>query len=233
MAKHLLLRENLMKNSAVVCLVFFLGMPDLPARADIPHIAQCDTIRKTKGPNKGSYKIRCKYKQPVNVSGYPCIGWTWYYQNGTPANFQVNEDIVIQGIHIPKDSRVFLRPDGTLDQCYFSQDVIIKGYTCDGGHKKEATGFYPDGSLRFIFLTEQRTIQGLPCRPGGLSIVQFYESGKLKQCELPHDFEYRGTKYKSRTKLFWDESGHVTKTERQGFFTRMFYDGLYGIIKLF
>jgi hypothetical protein len=203
------------------------------AFANIPHTTTCDTVRKTKGPNMGTYKIRCRYKEPVNVQGYPCIGWTWYYQDGLLDNFQVNETIIIQDIEIPQDSRVFLRQDGTLSQCYFSKDVTIQGYPCDGGHKKEATGFYPNGNLRFIFLTEQRTIQGIPCRQGGLSIIQFYESGKLKQNKLPHDFEYNGVKYKGRTKLFLDEGGKVLKTERAGFFSQLFFDGLYSVIKMF
>ncbi len=211
----------------------FLLLFSIQAYSDIPHIAQCDTVRKTKGPNKGTYKIRCNYKEPVDVQDYPCIGWTWYRQDGSLENFQLNKNIAIQGIEIPKDSRVFLRLDGTLEQCYFSKDVFINGYPCDGGNQKEATGFYPDGSLRFLFLTEERTIQSIPCRPGGLSIVQFYENGKLKQCELPHDVEYKDVTYKGRTKLFFDKAGNVIKIERPGFFARLFFDGLYGIIKLF
>lgn len=216
-----------------LAITLFTALTVSQLSANIPHIAQCDTIRKTKGPNQGTYKIRCKYKEPVTVQGYSCIGWTWYYQDGRLDNFQAHETITIQGIKIPKNSRVFLRQDGTLDQCYFSKDIIIQGYPCDGGHKKEATGFYPNGKLRFIFLTEQRTIQGIPCRPGGLSIIQFYENGTLKQNELPDDFEYKGIKYKGRTKLFWDEDGHIIKTERPSFFARLLFDGLYSIVKIF
>ncbi|NOY76622.1 MAG: hypothetical protein GXO76_02000, partial [Calditrichaeota bacterium] len=169
-----------------------------------------------------------------DIQGYPCIGWTWFYQNGRLDNFELSQTVTIQGIEIPAKSRVFLRKeDGTLEQCYFSKDLIIQGYPCDGGHKKEATGFYPNGKLRFIFLTEPRTIQGIPCRHGGLSIIQFHESGRLKQCELPHDFEYNGAKYKGRTKLYLDEEGHVIKTKRAGFFTRLFFDVADAIVRLF
>ena len=216
-----------------VLTALFLGILFSLAFADVPRITKCDTIRKTKAPKKGTSKIRCKYKRPTQIQGYPCIGWTWFYQDGSLDNFQVNNMITIQGIEIPKNSRVFLRRDGTIDQCYFSKDMTIQGYPCDGGHQKEATGFYPNGNLRFIFLTEQRTIQEIPCRPGGLSIIQFYENGRLKQCELPHDFEYKGVRYQKRTKLYLDKEGHVTNTKREGLLLRAFQDFAYNIVRLF
>lgn len=215
-----------------ICLSLLLVMVSF-ADAEIPFVSQCDTIRKSKGPNKGSYKIRCKYKEPVDIQGYPCIGWTWFYEDGLLDNFEVSETVTIQGIEIPKKSRVFLHRDGTVEQCYFSKDMIIQGYPCEGGHKKEATGFYPNGNLRFIFLTEPKTIQGIPCRHGGVSIIQFYENGRLKKCTLARDHEYKGSLYKSGTELYFDQTGNVVKKERPGLVTRVLFDLASAVVKLF
>jgi len=227
--------ETITKIISLIILSQFIFATNISADGleDIKKLSNCKETVIKRGSEKGEKITRCRIKEPSIVQGYLCKGWITFYDNGEIKDFQAAESISIQNIPIPENTRVFLRRDGTLSYCWFSEDVIIQGYRCPGGYGKATTAFHCNGKLSLVFLREPALIQEIPCREGGLSATCFYKSGTLRSCELSKNIEYQGIKYKKRTKLTFDEKGNVIKSSRKPFYSRLFWDTMYSIVKLF
>lgn len=195
-----------------ILLLVFLCVAMLSVFADPPREA-CSVYRLDE---QGRLK-KCKLKEPGEVQGYPCQRWLHFFPDGKLKKFQLAEDHDIQGVAIPKDSTVFLRPNGTLKDCWFSKNVRIQGVPVEGGFMKVSTGFHPNGRLRYVFLSEDAEIQGVPCKSDWLKqkIVTFHTSGTLKSATLSRDFSWKGHKFEKGTELHFTPEGKIFTKEEE------------------
>lgn len=148
--------------------------------------------------------IRVRVAQNTSIQGYPCArGYAWFYQNGALNRCTVSRDTSFGEAQIPTGAIIQLRPDGTTQYVMLAHDAVVAGYKVRGGGplgpaEGAITSFYRSGKLHTIYLVEDQTIQGVPCRGGqwgiftdpinGGNFVEFYENGKLRGCKLTRDF---------------------------------------------
>ncbi|MFH1081261.1 MAG: hypothetical protein V1766_13555 [Pseudomonadota bacterium] len=156
---------------------------------------------------------KCKLKDTINIQNIPCKNWIWFHENGKLAQFQLSEKTEIQGIMVPPGSTVFKREDGSLEHCWFSKDVMVQGYPCNGGSMKVDTAFHANGKISCCFLSEATEIQGIPCQAGVMKPVQFSESGNLMNCSLSQNYIVGEKTFKKGQKLAFDENGNVVSAE--------------------
>jgi hypothetical protein len=161
----------------------------------------------------GGFIKKCKLENPIIIQNIPCKRWVWFHENGRLAQFQLSEQMEIHGIMVPCGSTVFLREDGSLEHCWFSKDIVIQGYPCNGGFMKVDTAFYKNGIISCCFLTEPTEIQGVPCQASVFKPVQFYETGKLKNCSLSKEYVSGDKTYKKGQKITFNGNGEVLFSE--------------------
>jgi hypothetical protein len=144
--------------------------------------------------------------QDAVLQGYPCArGYAWFYSDGKLNRCTVSHDAAFGEAQIPAGSIIQLHPDGTTWFVMLAHNATILDYPAMGGSllgpsEGPITSFYPSGKLRSLYLVDDRTIQGVPCRSGkwGIvtdrrgapNVVEFYENGRLHACKLTGD--YRG-----------------------------------------
>ncbi|MCD4650387.1 MAG: hypothetical protein K8S56_01160 [Candidatus Cloacimonetes bacterium] len=189
-------------------------------------------LSRVKYNNNGSI-CRGYSKEPIEINGYSCVRYIWFYPEGTLDNFEVADSTIINNIPIPARSKKFLTPDGVLDCVWFSRDVLVQGYFCPGGNCKEATGFHPNGQLRYVFPREPVEINGILCYPSGMTGVYFYPEGNLKSCYVYQDVDIQGKHYKKATQLQFSQLGEIIGSQRPSFFYRLFWwHIMYGLVKI-
>lgn len=159
--------------------------------------------------------IRNKLQHNTTIQGYPCArGSIWFYPSGALNQCVLARVWTVGDAHIPRNSILILRSDGTVDYVLLSHDTVIDGYRSEGGAfmgtaEGVVTAFYPSERVLSLYLTKDHMIQGVPCRGNGWSMlsdpigngnqVEFYEEGKLRGCKLTRD--YGGGKKGQRIEL--------------------------------
>ncbi len=74
------------------------------------------------------------------------------------------------------------------------------------------TGFYPSGRLRYFFCPQDVWIDGIPCNGGSFSLIELYESGRLRQCRLSESVEMNGRTYQKRETVELSCDGELVET---------------------
>jgi hypothetical protein len=146
--------------------------------------------------------------EPTEIEGYPCRGWISFHPNGRIEACDLARDTKIVGHRLPEGTRLFLEPDGTLEDVWLGRDTVIDGIPCNGGGKIMA-GFYPDGRLRYAFLVRDTEVQGVPCEASVLTEVSFHPDGKLAGCKLSRAFELDGVLLRRGEVIELDREGHL------------------------
>ena len=140
--------------------------------------------------------------QPTIVEGIPCDrGYAWFFPSGHLEKCTVTREIPFGEITIPAGSWITLAEDGKPHFVQMSHDAPVLGMQCQGGgalgpSEGPVVALYPSGKLKVCFLANDQLVQGVPCSHGGFFSslsgpdpgVDFYESGKLRQCRLTADF---------------------------------------------
>lgn len=142
--------------------------------------------------------------QNTTIQGYPCAqGHAWFFQDGHLSRCTISREANFGEAQIPKGSIVELWPDGTTKYVMLAHAATVAGFLARGGGplgpaEGSITSFYRSGKLRSLYLVDDQTIQGVPCRSGkwgiftdpvnGGNFVEFYENGKLKSCKLTRDY---------------------------------------------
>ena len=136
------------------------------------------------------------------VQNYPCAkGWAWFYADQKLKSCTIAVEIPFGSITIPPGSIIDLSADGKPLLVQLSHDKIINGFHVQGAsllHVTEApvVAFYADGKVRQFFLSEDQTIDGVPCAHGGLVSSTLHgdpgvvldPDGHLKSCRLSAEF---------------------------------------------
>jgi len=155
---------------------------------------------------------RTKLSQPAVIQGVPCAkGYAWFYADGRLESCAVSREFAFGEAKLPSGSILHLLPDGRPKSAMLQHDSVVAGVKCSGGNwllgpsESAMTAFYPSGKLQQCFLSEDQTVQGVPCmRAGSLGFfgdgawrdggAKFYESGKLHSCTLSRDYgtQHRG-----------------------------------------
>jgi hypothetical protein len=157
--------------------------------------------------------IRDKIAHDSSIQGYPCArGYAWFYPDGSLNECTVSRPVLFGNVHVPRGSVIQLWPNGAARYLNMPHAGLIAGYRVTSSSLSESEGnrttFYPSGKLRSIFTRNDKTIDGVPCRgvgntlvesPGGANRVEFYEDGKLQSCQLIRD--YQGQKAGQRLTL--------------------------------
>jgi hypothetical protein len=148
---------------------------------------------------------RKKLAAATVIQTYPCAkDYAWFYQNGSLNRCTVSRDSTFGQAQIPAGSIIELWPSGTTHFVMLAHNAVVLGYNIMGGSflgpaDGAVVTFYPGGKLRSVYLVDDQTIQGVPCRGGqwgvftdpinGGNQVGFYEDGKLRSCKLTREFD--------------------------------------------
>jgi len=138
------------------------------------------------------------------IQTYPCAKeYAWFYQDGALNRCTVSRDTRFGQAQIPTGSIIELWPNGTTRYVMLAHNAVVLGYNVMGGSflgpsEGSVLTFYPSGKLRSVYLVDDQTIQGVPCRGDQWGIltdpidggnqVEFYEDGKLRSCKLTRDY---------------------------------------------
>lgn len=158
---------------------------------------------------------RGKLVKPATIQNMPCRRYVWFYPSGALEQFEAAEAVTLNGIDIPSKSFVFLREDGTLDQVWFSKDVVIDGVPCNGGWGKIDVEFHPNGKLKLCFLSKDALIQNIPCEASLFRPVIFDNEGRLIRATLSQDHTIGGKTFKKGDELAFDENANARLYEKQ------------------
>lgn len=142
---------------------------------------------------------RQKLTQETQIQGHACAaGYAWFYPDGHLQQCAVPRDMEFGEARIPAGTWINLTDDGRPDYVFLAHDTEIAGYLCEGGNRvlgpREGamTGFYPSGRLKYCWLASDRDVQGVPCSRSGMftgnSSLEFFESGRLRECKLSRDY---------------------------------------------
>ena len=157
-------------------------------------------------------------KADTVIGGRPCRkGWVHILPSGVPVGFTASKELDLGRLKIPANTWVFQNKDGVVTVCAFPEDIEVQGRVCrgSGGPKGVQTAFYPDGSLKEFFLTEDTRIDGIPCKAGIFDeAVMLYENGSVKRCVLSGDYVQDGRMFPAGTQLGFDPAGRAIP--RQG-----------------
>lgn len=137
--------------------------------------------------------------QETQIQGYTCAkGNAWFYADGRLQQCAVPRDTDFGVAYIPAGSWINLLEDGRPDFVFLAHDTEIAGNRCSGGNwllgprEGAMTGFYPNGKLKYCWLTGDQDVQGIPCAHSGMftgdSSVKFYQSGRVHSCKLSRDY---------------------------------------------
>ena len=154
---------------------------------------------------------KCRLTEPVIINGMYWIGWVSFYPNGKIQMGKLNRDAVIQGITIPAGSQIWLTPEGKLDHCWLSKNLMINKIPVKGGPFKVDTKFYDNGQLHFVFLAKSTLIQGIPCQADILKPVEFYPNGSLKLATIFQTIRLDEKTFKKGTTILFDDKGKVAE----------------------
>jgi hypothetical protein len=166
----------------------------------------------TQTPQARTTTHRTKLSQPAEIQTVPCAkGYAWLYADGKLESCTLWREFALGEAKLPSGSILHLLPDGRPKFAMMAQNTVVAGVKCSGGNlmlgpsEGAMTAFYPSGKLEQCFLSEDQSVQGVPCmRAGTLGLfgdgarrdggAKFYESGKLKSCTLARDFgtQHRG-----------------------------------------
>lgn len=149
-----------------------------------------------------------KLVEPTEVEGLPCRGWISFHRNGRLESCVLARDTDVVGHLLPEGTRLFLEPDGTLDDVWLGRDTVLEGILWDGGGKMMA-GFHRNGRLRYAFLEEDTEIQGVPCEASVLTEVRFHPDGTLAGCKLARAFVLHGVLLERGAVIELDPEGRL------------------------
>ncbi len=130
---------------------------------------------------------KARLMEPADVAGHPVAEGSWvrFLAKGVIHGVRLDRDHEISGRVIPASSFVWFDEQGAMATTWLSRDFEFDGVPCNGGPMKVATGFYPDGTLRYAFLSKNADIQGLPCASSVFSGVKFHPNGQLASANSP------------------------------------------------
>jgi hypothetical protein len=144
---------------------------------------------------------RRKLQHGTMVDSYPCAkGYAWFYANQKLKSCTLAVEIPFGSVTVPAGSIIDLTPEGKPALVQMSRAAVLNGFHCQGGSllgpsEGAVVAFYPDGRLRELFLSEDQTIDGVPCAHGGLvstlhgdPSVQLDPDGHLKSCRLSENY---------------------------------------------
>lgn len=126
----------------------------------------------------------------------------------------LDQPTVIQGYPCAKGYAWFF-PDSHLNRCSMARDFDLGEARLPSGSVIE---LFPDGSLRYVMLQHNTTLNGVPCAGGGPlgpaegSVTILYPSGKLKSCYLVEDQTVQGVPC-ARGGLWMAVAGHEHPVE--------------------
>ena len=144
--------------------------------------------------------------EPTELEGFPCQGWTWWYEDGRLDNLELSRDLTVQGHAFPAATRLFFDNEGRLAHAWLSADVVVDGRPCRGRWKID-TAFHPNGRVRAFFPREPYEIDGVLCTASLFNPIYLHPDGRLKQCKLARDVTLDGRTFRKEERLVLDEAG--------------------------
>lgn len=152
----------------------------------------------------------------VEVSGFLCKkGWIHFDSDKNLKLGALKKSIEYKGNTIPADT--WIKPDAeqNIRVCAFPRDTLIQGQMCKGtgGSKGYQTSFYKSGKLRSFFISDDREIDGIPCKASGRAIITLHENGKLKVCTLSKNCTIENQPFRANQRVEFDEDGMLVSTE--------------------
>jgi len=160
----------------------------------------------------GKQLMRCKLSDTTLISGFKCISWIHFFENGQIKQYQTAALIQRKNYIIPLNSVIFLdelNPE-YIKYIYFSEDVTINNVICKGGNKI-STAFYENDMLKSCFISGSQDIQGYPCKSSLLKPITFYPDGKIKILTLGRDTTLAGNEFKSGETIIIEKNGAISK----------------------
>lgn len=153
--------------------------------------------------------------EAVTVQGIPCAAdWLHLGPDQEPRLFRLAAPCRIDGVELPADSWVRLRPAGDPNGrvvCTFPGTTVIQGHAClgGGGVKGPQTGFHPGGALQGFHGAGDPVIQGVPCRGGVLHPIRLHPDGSLGECTLARDTVIGGVPCRKHRRIRLDPEGRL------------------------
>lgn len=150
----------------------------------------------------GQAPERKKLHQGEMIQGYPCVkGYAWFYVTQKLKSCTVAVEIPFGTVTIPAGSVITLTPDGKPAIVQMSHDTVLNGLHAQGGSLLGASEgpmvvFYADGKLRELFLSEDQSVDGVPCARSSIKMsalrkdtsVQLDQEGHLRACMLADNY---------------------------------------------
>ncbi len=155
-------------------------------------------------------------KEDMYIEGLPCRkSSVLFYPDWSLKGFYLSESITINDTFLPYKTWVQLDENGRINMCAFPHDTRIQGHLCEGtgGAGGTHTGFYPSGKLECFYPPETISIDGILCKRTLLFNIGLHENGRLEHCKLAEDTIIGDVSCKKNDKVYFDETGKVTKVE--------------------
>jgi len=144
--------------------------------------------------------------EPTELEGFPCQGWTWWYEDGRLDNLELSRPLTVQEHAFPAATRLFFDREGRLAHAWLSADAVIDGRPCRGRWKID-TAFHPNGRVRAFFPREPYEIDGVLCTASLFHPIYLHPDGRLRQCKLARDVTLDGRAFRKGERLVLDEAG--------------------------
>ena len=179
-------------------------------------------------PQEHTSLLRIKIEKDTTISGVHCAptgrARAAIFSSGQLASCPLASDTVISNHRLAARTWVYLTEEGALRAVWLDHDVVLQGHLCKGtGYQGWSTEFYPAGTLRLCYLTNETTIDGVPCRGAsfwaelfGSTQVVFHENGQLQSCSVARDIDRDGIRFQKRDRIELDAAGRVVPPRDNG-----------------
>jgi len=100
--------------------------------------------------------------------------------------------------------------DGTIKSFGLSEDLVIKGISCNASKNSRRVILFQNGELRHCHLSKNTEIQGSPCHGGDEnSQLWFKHNGQMLSFVLSEDYTIDGKLYSQGTQIIFNKNSKV------------------------
>jgi hypothetical protein len=162
-------------------------------------------------------------KAPREVQGVPCTGPLRVAADGRLISCTLARAHAFGSLLLPARSEILMHRDGS-GVVKLPSDTRLEGHLCrSNAYGDFSAGFYSTGLLKWCYLVDDETIEGVPCRHGsfwaeitGDLMVEFHPNGRLAGCRLAAAVTLAGDRHAKGERIALDTEGKVLRGANPG-----------------
>jgi hypothetical protein len=165
----------------------------------------------------------CQIGTALMVGGIeiPAYSDMIFNADGQVGGAWLGKDGAVYGQPLPKGTVLFFASGGRLRHFWLPRDSVLQGHLVRGQDDGAGNRLHPNGKLLAIWLAQDEVIDGVPCSSSGnvlrmgLGVIHlgtqrmawFYDTGRLQQAMLAHDFTLQGHHFTKGEVISLDPDG--------------------------